>query len=39
MPAPMSVDLRLRIVRAVESGSSIREAAPARYGFLRSTVS
>jgi transposase len=27
MPAPMSLDLRLRIVRAVERGSSIREAA------------
>ena len=27
MPAPMSMDLRLRIVRAVESGSSIRGAA------------
>jgi putative transposase len=27
MPAPMSLDLRLRIVRAVEGGSSIREAA------------
>jgi transposase len=27
MPAPMSMDLRLRIVRAVEGGSSIREAA------------
>src|SRR5918992_5183316 len=27
MPAPMSLDLRLRIVGAVEGGSSIREAA------------
>ena len=27
MPAPMSMDLRLRIVQAVESGSSIRGAA------------
>ncbi len=27
MPAPMSMDLRLRIVRAVEGGSSIRAAA------------
>ena len=27
MPAPISLDLRLRIVRAVEQGSSIREAA------------
>ena len=27
MPAPMSLDLRLRIVRAVEQGSSIRGAA------------
>jgi transposase len=27
MPAPMSLDLRLRIVRAVERGSSIRQAA------------
>jgi putative transposase len=27
MPAPISLDLRLRIVRAVERGSSIREAA------------
>ena len=27
MPAPMSLDLRLRIVHAVERGSSIREAA------------
>jgi transposase len=27
MPAPMSLDLRLRIVGAVESGSSIRGAA------------
>jgi transposase len=27
MPAPMSLDLRERIVRAVEEGSSIREAA------------
>jgi transposase len=27
MPAPMSLDLRLRIARAVERGSSIREAA------------
>jgi putative transposase len=27
MPAPISMDLRLRIVRAVEGGSSIREAA------------
>jgi transposase len=27
MPAPMSMDLRLRIVRAVEEGSSIRAAA------------
>jgi transposase len=27
MPAPMSLDLRLRIVRAVERGSSIRGAA------------
>ena len=27
MPAPMSMDLRQRIVRAVERGSSIREAA------------
>ncbi len=27
MPAPMSLDVRLRIVRAVERGSSIREAA------------
>jgi transposase len=27
MPAPMSLDLRLRIVRAVEGGSSIRAAA------------
>ena len=27
MPAPMSLDLRRRIVRAVERGSSIREAA------------
>src|SRR5919106_6667762 len=27
MPAPMSLDLRERIVRAVERGSSIREAA------------
>jgi transposase len=27
MPAPMSLDLRLRLVRAVEQGSSIRGAA------------
>ena len=27
MPAPISLDLRRRIVRAVEHGSSIREAA------------
>jgi transposase len=27
MPPPMSLDLRARIVRAVEAGSSIREAA------------
>ena len=27
MPAPISMDLRLRIVRAVKHGSSIREAA------------
>jgi transposase len=27
MPAPISMDLRLRIVHAVERGSSIREAA------------
>jgi transposase len=27
MPAPMSMDLRLRLVRAVERGSSIRAAA------------
>jgi transposase len=27
MPAPISLDLRLRIVRAVERGSSIRAAA------------
>jgi transposase len=27
MPAPISMDLRLRIVRAVERGSSIRDAA------------
>jgi putative transposase len=27
MPAPMSLDLRARIVRSVEGGSSIREAA------------
>jgi putative transposase len=27
MPVPMSMDLRLRIVRAVERGSSIRAAA------------
>jgi transposase-like protein len=27
MPAPISLELRLRIVRAVEQGSSIREAA------------
>ncbi len=27
MPAPLSMDLRERIVRAVESGSSMREAA------------
>ena len=27
MPAPMSLDLRMRIVRAVEQGSSIRQAA------------
>ena len=27
MPAPMSLDLRRRIVRAVEGGSSIRAAA------------
>jgi transposase len=27
MPAPISMDLRLRIVGAVEGGSSIREAA------------
>jgi putative transposase len=27
MQAPISMDLRLRIVRAVEGGSSIREAA------------
>jgi putative transposase len=27
MPAPISMDLRRRIVRAVERGSSIREAA------------
>ena len=27
MPAPMSLDLRLRIVGAVERGSSIRQAA------------
>jgi transposase len=27
MPAPISLDLRLRIVRAVEQGSSIRGAA------------
>jgi transposase len=27
MPAPMSLDLRLRIVRTVERGSSIRAAA------------
>jgi transposase len=27
MPAPIAMDLRLRIVRAVERGSSIREAA------------
>jgi putative transposase len=27
MPAPISMDLRLRIVRAVERGSSIRQAA------------
>jgi transposase len=27
MPAPMSMDLRLRIVQVVESGSSIRGAA------------
>jgi transposase len=27
MPAPMSLDLRMRIVRAVEGGSSIRQAA------------
>jgi transposase-like protein len=29
MPAPISMDLRERIVRAVERGSSIREAARA----------
>jgi len=27
MPAPISMDLRERIVRAVEGGSSIRQAA------------
>jgi transposase len=27
MPAPISMDLRLRVVRAVEGGSSIRQAA------------
>jgi transposase len=27
MPAPISLDLRMRIVRAVERGSSMREAA------------
>lgn len=27
MPAPLSMDLRCRIVRAVEGGSSMREAA------------
>ena len=32
MPAPMSLDLRLRIVRAVERGSSIRDAARALCG-------
>ena len=37
MPAPMSMDLRLRIVGAVESGSSIRGAA-ARFAVSPSAA-
>jgi transposase len=37
MPAPISMDLRLRMVRAVERGSSIREAAR-RFAVSPSTA-
>ena len=37
MPAPLSMDLRQRIVRAVASGSSIREAAR-RFAVSPSTA-
>ena len=37
MPAPISLDLRLRIVRAVEQGSSIRAAAQ-RFAVSPSTA-
>lgn len=37
MPAPISLDLRKRIVRAVERGSSIREAAR-RFAVSPSTA-
>jgi transposase len=37
MPAPMSLDLRLRIVGAVERGSSIRQAAR-RFAVSRSAA-
>ena len=37
MPAPISLDLRRRIVRAVERGSSIREAAR-RFAVSPSTA-
>ncbi|CAA9246390.1 MAG: hypothetical protein AVDCRST_MAG26-1689 [uncultured Chloroflexia bacterium] len=37
MPAPLSSDLRVRIVRAVEGGASIRQAA-LRYEVAPSTA-
>ena len=37
MPAPISMDLRRRIVRAVENGSSIRQAAR-RFAVSPSTA-
>jgi len=37
MPAPLSLDLRIRLVEAVEKGSSIRQAAR-RYSVSPSAV-
>jgi transposase len=39
MTKPLSSDLRLRIVRAVEEEGMSRQAAAARFGFAASTLS